>query len=99
MGLRIGPQGFVSPLSLFASFFFFLVEVVPSIESAPNYETKKRRHQREKQCDCHQRCPLLERNAHGREEPVMTVCPGGWLTLGVGRKEGLLCLMVLLPMS
>lgn len=75
------------------------MEVVPSIESAPNYETKKRRHQREKQCDCHQRGPLLERNAHGREEPVMTVCPGGWLTLGVGRKEGLLCLMVLLPMS
>ena len=31
-------------------------------------------------CDHHQRGPLPERKARGREEPVLTVCHGGWLT-------------------
>ena len=79
VGLRLGPLSFISPLSLFAP-FIFMVEVVPDTESAPYYEAKKRRNQGGKQCDHYQRDPLPERKARGREEPVLTMCPGGWLT-------------------
>lgn len=71
-----------------------MAEVVPGIESAPFFETKKRRNQGGKQCDHHQRGPLPERKARGREEPVLTVAH-----ICVGGKEGLLSPVVLLVMS
>lgn len=71
-----------------------MAEAVPGIESAPFYETKKRRNQGGKQCNHHQRGPLPERKARGREEPVLTVAH-----ICVGGKEGLLSPVVLLVMS